>query len=91
MKEGAGGRGGGQRGERGVAKHELVCITNPLAGSSEHLMGNYYGKWDGEAVLTPKQTIKKDLGGCLCGCGFERLDGCLWGAQEGWVVTSLHG
>jgi hypothetical protein len=44
-----------------------VCIMGPLADSAEHLMGNYYGKWDGEAVLTPTRAIKEELGGCLCG------------------------
>jgi beta-glucosidase-like glycosyl hydrolase len=41
-----------------------VCITGPLADSAEYLMGNYYGKWDGEAALTPKQAIKEELGEC---------------------------
>lgn len=40
-----------------------VCITGPLADSPEHLMGNYYGKWDAEAALTPKRVIKEELGG----------------------------
>jgi hypothetical protein len=41
-----------------------VCITGPLADSAEHLMGNYYGKWDNEAVLTPRNAIKEELGEC---------------------------
>lgn len=51
-----------------------VCITGPLADSAEHLMGNYYGKWDGEAALTPKQAIKDDLG------GYQRKG---WGWSDG--------
>jgi len=39
-----------------------VCITGPLADSAEHMMGNYYGKWDAEAALTPRKAIKEELG-----------------------------
>jgi hypothetical protein len=44
-----------------------VCITGPLADSAEHMMGNYYGKWDSEAALTPKKAIKDELGECCNG------------------------
>lgn len=39
-----------------------VCITGPLADSAEHMMGNYYGKFDESAALTPKKAIKEELG-----------------------------
>jgi hypothetical protein len=46
-----------------LSRPPQVCITGPLADSPEHLMGNYYGRWDTEAALTPRKAVKTYLGG----------------------------
>jgi hypothetical protein len=49
-----------------------VCITGPLADSQEHMMGNYYGRWDTEAALTPRKAIKTYLGEWVWGMGCSK-------------------
>jgi hypothetical protein len=39
-----------------------VCVVGALADSKEHLLGNYYGKFDADAVVTPRAAITAELG-----------------------------
>ena len=41
-----------------------LCVIGPLANSSEHMMGNYYGAWD-ESALSPLQALQEALGEAL--------------------------
>jgi hypothetical protein len=38
-----------------------LCVIGPLANSTEHMMGNYYGAWD-ESALSPLQALQEALG-----------------------------
>ncbi|KAF8063677.1 BXL3 [Scenedesmus sp. PABB004] len=40
-----------------------LCVLGPLSDSAEHMMGNYYGKFDAAAVATPLAGIKEALAG----------------------------
>lgn len=39
-----------------------VCVVGPLAASVEHMMGNYYGRFDSKASVTPLKGIQDELG-----------------------------
>ncbi|KAF6262012.1 glycoside hydrolase superfamily [Scenedesmus sp. NREL 46B-D3] len=40
-----------------------LCVLGPLANSAEHMMGNYYGKFDADVAATPLQGIQEELAG----------------------------
>lgn len=61
---------------------QKLCVVGPLANSTEHMMGNYYGKFDTNIAATPLQGIKEALGecpsseflsGCCCSVGHHTL------------------
>lgn len=42
---------------------QKLCVLGPLSNSVEHMMGNYYGKFDAAAAATPLKGIQEELGG----------------------------
>lgn len=46
-----------------------LCVLGPLSNSVEHMMGNYYGKFDAAAAATPLKGIQEELGGLAAWAG----------------------
>eukprot|EP00775_Hariotina_reticulata_P008295 gene8295-8481_t len=40
-----------------------VCVVGPLAASVEHMMGNYYGRFNSKVSVTPLKGIQDELAG----------------------------
>lgn len=67
-----------------------VCVVGPLADSQEHMMGNYYGRWDSAAAATPLQGIREELGELPCGTGGALAACCRGSALAKAAVAAMQ-